>query len=167
MSKEESIEDLILRLQSRQGGWSRADLERLGVSWPPKKGWKKRLLAKERKRLVAREAPTKKKKNKSIGKTKATGFYQSWEWKKVRYETIKMYGSSCMCCGSEHRIVVDHIKPRSRFPELELDLNNLQVLCNDCNMGKSNDDYTDFRPMNYTVEEALDLAHLTETEHLH
>ena len=51
-----------------------------------------------------------------------------------------------MCCGSERNIVVDHIKPRSKFPGMSLDLENLQVLCNDCNMGKSNDDFTDWRP---------------------
>ena len=45
--------------------------------------------------------------------------------------------------------MVDHIKPRSRYPALELTLTNLQVLCNDCNMGKSNDDETDFRPDNW------------------
>ena len=31
---------------------------------------------------------------------------------------------------------VDHIKPRSKFPELELSLDNTQVLCADCNLGK-------------------------------
>ena len=77
----------------------------------------------------------------------AADFYLTWEWKKVRYETIKKWGAVCMCCGSVDRIVVDHIKPRSKFPRLSLDLNNLQILCNDCNMGKSNDDYTDWRPV--------------------
>jgi len=72
-------------------------------------------------------------------------FYSSWEWKKARFETLSRYGAVCMLCNSTERICVDHIKPRKKFPELELDLDNLQVLCNDCNMGKSNDDYTDFR----------------------
>jgi len=75
-----------------------------------------------------------------------TKFYQSWEWKKLRYEAIKRYGPICMCCGSDYRIVVDHIKPRRLYPELELDPDNVQILCNDCNMGKSYDDETDFRP---------------------
>jgi 5-methylcytosine-specific restriction endonuclease McrA len=64
-----------------------------------------------------------------------------------------------MLCGATERIVVDHIKPRRKFPELELDLDNLQVLCNDCNMGKSNDDYTDFRPKDgLTPEERAEMA---------
>src|SRR5262249_39926358 len=40
----------------------------------------------------------------------------------------------------------DHIKPRSKFPELELELGNLQVLCADCNLGKRAWDQTDWRP---------------------
>jgi len=46
-----------------------------------------------------------------------------------------------------HGIVihVDHIKPRSRYPELSLEIENLQVLCEDCNMGKSNVFETDWR----------------------
>ena len=40
---------------------------------------------------------------------------------------------------------VDHIKPRSKHPELELDINNLQILCKDCNLGKSNTDSIDYR----------------------
>ena len=79
------------------------------------------------------------------GEKPSVKFYSSWEWKKARYETLKRYGAFCMCCGSDRNIVVDHIKPRSRFPELELDRENLQVLCNECNMGKSGDDHTDFR----------------------
>jgi 5-methylcytosine-specific restriction endonuclease McrA len=74
------------------------------------------------------------------------GIYQSWEWKKLRFEVLKHYGPKCMLCGSEHHIVVDHIKPVRAHPELALDFDNLQVLCNDCNMGKSYDDETDFRP---------------------
>lgn len=73
-------------------------------------------------------------------------FYQSWEWKRLRYDTILRYGAKCMCCGSEDRIVVDHVKPVRNYPELALDPDNLQILCNDCNMGKGSRDETDFRP---------------------
>ena len=75
-------------------------------------------------------------------------FYSSWEWKKVRYNVLLKYGRRCMCCGAtppDAVMVVDHIKPRKKYPELSLNIDNLQVLCNDCNMGKSNDNYTDFR----------------------
>ena len=77
---------------------------------------------------------------------KINAFYDSWEWKKVRYEAIKRYGRRCMCCGATSQIVVDHIKPVRRHPELSLDLSNLQILCDECNRGKSYHDETDWRP---------------------
>lgn len=73
-------------------------------------------------------------------------FYRSWEWAKLRYETLKHYGAVCMLCGFTRLIVVDHIRPISRYPDLALDPENVQVLCDLCNRGKSNDDETDFRP---------------------
>jgi 5-methylcytosine-specific restriction endonuclease McrA len=73
-------------------------------------------------------------------------FYASWEWKKLRFEVLKAYGAVCMLCNSTDHIVVDHIKPRSKYPHLQLVFENMQVLCDACNKGKSNDDETDFRP---------------------
>lgn len=78
-------------------------------------------------------------------------FYSSWDWKRIRYEAIRLHGQRCQCCGWQPgdtdygHLVVDHIKPRSRFPNLALEVGNLQVLCNDCNMGKSNVYADDFR----------------------
>jgi 5-methylcytosine-specific restriction endonuclease McrA len=76
-------------------------------------------------------------------------FYESREWFQVRYAVLKKYGGRCMICGRTKNdgviIHVDHIKPRSKYPELELDSNNLQVLCRPCNLGKSNIDDTDWR----------------------
>lgn len=83
-----------------------------------------------------------------VKKVRGDKFYDSWEWKKLRYKVILKHGRQCMCCGDRPpgvKIVVDHIKPRTKFPELELVQGNLQVLCESCNMGKSNKDYTDFR----------------------
>ena len=76
-------------------------------------------------------------------------FYSTPEWKKIRYEVLRKYGAICMCCGSrppKKVMHVDHIKPRSKRPDLELKFNNLQVLCEDCNLGKSNTDSIDYRP---------------------
>lgn len=84
-------------------------------------------------------------------KQKSDTFYASWEWKQVRYEALVMHGRQCMVCGftptpgCKERLVVDHIKPRSKFPDLALSLSNLQILCNSCNMGKSNIHQHDFR----------------------
>lgn len=35
---------MVEALKTEKGGYSRAALARLGVSWPPPKGWKKRLI---------------------------------------------------------------------------------------------------------------------------
>lgn len=76
-------------------------------------------------------------------------FLQTFEWRRLRMQAIKKYGSKCMCCGATPQsgaiMNVDHIKPRKIFPELALDMNNLQILCHDCNHGKGNWDMTDWR----------------------
>lgn len=75
-------------------------------------------------------------------------FYNSTSWKALRYKALKLYGRKCICCGAtppDAILHVDHIKPRSKYPELELDIDNLQVLCSACNIGKGNRDSVDFR----------------------
>lgn len=73
-------------------------------------------------------------------------FFQSRRWQRVRYEAIKKYGRKCLACGVKAKeIHVDHVKPRSKYPELALELSNLQTLCRDCNFGKGNWDTTDWR----------------------
>lgn len=71
-------------------------------------------------------------------------------WLQVRYQALKDAKGRCLCCGRSPKegavLHVDHIKPVSQFPELALTLSNLQVLCADCNEGKSNRDQTDWRP---------------------
>jgi len=57
---------------------------------------------------------------------------------------------------------IDHIKPRSKYPELTFVFENLQVLCEDCNVGKSNLDETDWRPDLEAIDEAAELEILTE-----
>ena len=77
-------------------------------------------------------------------------FYKSDEWRSLRFKALKLNDGCCVLCGRskrKHNIIlhVDHIKPRSKYPELELVLSNLQILCEDCNLGKSNKDDTDWR----------------------
>lgn len=77
-----------------------------------------------------------------------TAFYKSPEWRQLRYKALVKNGRKCLACGAHGDGIVlhvDHIKPRSKYRELELDINNLQVLCEDCNIGKSNVDETDWR----------------------
>lgn len=77
------------------------------------------------------------------------GFYTSERWRSLRYAALRRYLGRCELCGrnKSHGIIlhVDHIKPRSIRPDLEYDINNLQVLCEDCNLGKSNSDQIDWR----------------------
>ena len=74
-------------------------------------------------------------------------FFESRAWRELRYQALLTYGAICMACGrSDCEVHVDHIKPRSKFPELALDITNLQVLCEDCNLGKGTWDETDWRP---------------------
>jgi len=81
--------------------------------------------------------------------TSGSGFYTSPSWRAVRYQALSRSSGACCLCGRTAKdgvkLHVDHIKPRSRFPELELDVDNLQVLCEDCNLGKSNVDTKDWR----------------------
>lgn len=69
-------------------------------------------------------------------------FLKSFEWRQLRLRALEKYGRACLCCGAVPGagvvLNVDHIKPRRRFPDLALDIENLQVLCEDCNHGKGN-----------------------------
>lgn len=94
----------------------------------------------EKKLLTKKQAEYKKQSDK---------FFKSREWRQLRYDALKLHGRKCQCCGAtpESSILhVDHIKPRSKYPELQLSIDNLQVLCEDCNIGKSNLHEDDFRP---------------------
>lgn len=78
---------------------------------------------------------------------RGNGFYESRQWQELRYKAIRTWGRKCMLCGAENcELHVDHIKPRSKFPDLSLSFDNLQILCRVCNFGKSNKDETDWRP---------------------
>jgi hypothetical protein len=76
-------------------------------------------------------------------------FYESREWLDLRYRVLKRAGGCCKLCGcrgtADSPLQVDHIKPRSLYPDLALVEANLQVLCKACNGGKSNKDETDWR----------------------
>jgi 5-methylcytosine-specific restriction endonuclease McrA len=81
---------------------------------------------------------------------KVEPFYMTEAWRALRYQVLRSSDGRCTLCGRSkprHGVTlhVDHIKPRSHFPELELERSNLQVLCEDCNLGKGNSDMTDWR----------------------
>ena len=83
-------------------------------------------------------------------------FYQSRAWRALRYrclsENAKRNSGKPLCelCGAGAEpgkpLNCDHIEPISRNWRRRLDPTNVQCLCVDCNMGKSNHDDMDFRP---------------------
>ncbi len=86
-------------------------------------------------------------------------FLRTYEWRKLRMEALRLHGARCQCCGASPAtgavMNVDHIKPRRTHPHLALDINNLQILCHECNHGKGNWDTTDWR----TVASSDDQKH--------
>ena len=95
-------------------------------------------------------------------------FYATRAWKELRYKVLIKNGQRCQCCGASAiqgaSLHVDHIKPRSFYPELALDESNLQILCGDCNIGKSNKDVTDFRPV-LSLDQTADAVAVAQDEH--
>lgn len=79
----------------------------------------------------------------------AQRLYKSEAWRRLRYDVLKEQGGVCQLCGRgrKHGVVlhVDHIIPLSVDWSKRLDRNNLQVLCEDCNLGKSNSDSIKWR----------------------
>lgn len=71
------------------------------------------------------------------------------KWQQVRFEALRASNGVCCLCGatpsSGTTMHVDHIKPKSLYPELVFEPSNLQVLCAECNMGKGNRSEDDFR----------------------
>ena len=94
---------------------------------------------------------------------KKLAFYKSSKWKQLRYLIISASGRTCSCCGSTGcKIHVDHIVPLSKDWDRRSGPMNLQVLCEDCNMGKGNMDSEDFRSQE-TIDRILEKNRLLST----
>lgn len=95
-------------------------------------------------------------------KKASVAFFEGRAWKELRYKALQVCGGKCQACGASARdgsiLHVDHVKPRYKFPKLELELSNLQVLCADCNIGKGAWDETDWR----NEQEREMLAHMRD-----
>lgn len=85
----------------------------------------------------------------AVSGEQANEFLASFAWIRLRMFVLERDGAKCACCGRTRKdgvkLNVDHIKPRKTHPELALDPDNLQVLCNVCNLGKGNVFETDWR----------------------
>ena len=65
-------------------------------------------------------------------------FYNSTDWRKIRAQAIATLENVCVMCGNVENLCVDHIYPRSKFPEKALEISNTQILCLRCNCLKGN-----------------------------
>lgn len=71
---------------------------------------------------------------------KSDPFYVSTPWLRLRRLALIRDNWCCRHCGisvrGKGKARVDHILARSQYPELELDLDNLQSLCPPCDNRK-------------------------------
>lgn len=73
-------------------------------------------------------------------------FYETQDWIETSEFIKGLYGRKCMKCGkTEGHMHTDHIIPRSINKYLELEPNNLQILCKKCNLDKGNSNQIDYR----------------------
>lgn len=63
----------------------------------------------------------------------------------LKYDLCYLFNGVCLSCGSDKDLQLDHIKPVSKYPELTFEYSNLQILCKECNIKKSNTSIIDFR----------------------
>lgn len=80
-------------------------------------------------------------------------FHRHWHWSRIRMEILKDKIAEglyfCSICGigpdiTDVKMHVDHIKPKSKYPELMYLKSNLQILCASCNSSKSDYDGDDW-----------------------
>lgn len=66
-----------------------------------------------------------------------TNFYQSKAWQRLRWQVIQESTICALCLKplnkiAKNKIHIDHIKPRTKYPLLALERDNLQALCVMC-----------------------------------
>ena len=122
---------LILLAPLIVGGLFRQRLQEEREEWQARVAIRTRELAEERKKRL----------------DETEQFYSSPEWNLLRNQVIREEGSVCHICGkriqNKNDITVDHIRPRSKYPNLALDRQNLHVLCRRCNASKGANDLLD------------------------
>jgi hypothetical protein len=107
-------------------------------------------LAKPRKeraeRIAARFTELAKERKKTI--EEALRFYSSPEWILLRKQVIEKDGRICFHCGKRIKddfdLTVDHELPRSKYPDLALNIENLRVFCRACNSKKGARDWSSY-----------------------
>jgi 5-methylcytosine-specific restriction endonuclease McrA len=83
-------------------------------------------------------------------KGKEDNFYTSKAWRALRKFKIEEYGGFCQRCIIKFGRIVStnieahHIKPRSKFSKLELEPDNIVILCKNCNLELGNSGTVDW-----------------------
>lgn len=72
----------------------------------------------------------------------AEGYFTEEHWERL----CNLSGGTCLCCGKDEDITVDHVVPLTRGGTNWI--NNIQPLCRSCNSSKGNRDFTDYRSGN-------------------
>ncbi len=72
-----------------------------------------------------------------LGKT--PGNFNGGSWHYWRRHALIRDDYTCQICGFRNMdiMIVDHKLPKSKYPELKLNLDNLQTLCPNCNQIKT------------------------------
>ena len=70
-----------------------------------------------------------------LGRTRTTA--RRWDMRTTRYQNFRRSvlerdKYTCVSCGSEEDLHVDHILPYSQYPEGRYDVSNGRVLCHPC-----------------------------------
>jgi len=57
-------------------------------------------------------------------------------YRRQRLKVLARDGYTCMYCGSNENLTVDHVLPIVKHPELAMNLDNMVVACKPCNSRK-------------------------------
>ena len=102
-------------------------------------GWVKQV---PKKKKAYKANKNKKKKVKNMPTSAYYRFFYTKAWLELRDKVLEQQGHFCQKCGAKPSktkkviLQVDHIVPRIVDRSKELDINNLQVLCKQCNKEK-------------------------------
>lgn len=81
-----------------------------------------------------------------MAKDYAKSFYNSTEWKKARKSYIELKFGICERCGEPNSKLVHHKKyineQNINNPEITLDFNNFELLCDDCHNREHKEKYS-------------------------
>lgn len=71
-------------------------------------------------------------------------------WRDLKVHLYKVFPYKCMKCYKQNcEIHADHVLPKSKHSSHKYKLDNLQVLCRECNLEKSNKNKIDYRSMKH------------------